>query len=162
ELARANATEAGATNVEFRKGTIEEVPLPDASVDVVISNCVINLSVDKPRVLAEMFRVLVPGGRIGVSDVVAEDHLTPRERAERARPRRGAPGARAAPPAPARASAPPTARRAAPPRRGPSAWRSAAAASPPPAPPPPPRGASRARWPCSSSRETVATTGCSP
>ncbi|MDP9820326.1 arsenite methyltransferase [Nocardioides massiliensis] len=83
ELARSNAAKAGATNVEFRKGTIEEVPLPDASVDVVISNCVINLSADKPRVLAEMSRVLVPGGRIGVSDVVAEDHLTPDERAER-------------------------------------------------------------------------------
>jgi ubiquinone/menaquinone biosynthesis C-methylase UbiE len=83
ELARANAAKAGATNVEFLKGTIEDVPLPDASVDVVISNCVINLSVDKPKVLAEMHRVLVPGGRIGISDVVAEDHLTPADRAER-------------------------------------------------------------------------------
>jgi arsenite methyltransferase len=83
ELARANAAKAGATNVEFLKGVIEDVPLPDASVDVVISNCVVNLSTDKPAVLAEMHRVLVPGGRIGISDVVAEDHLTPDDRAER-------------------------------------------------------------------------------
>jgi arsenite methyltransferase len=81
ELARRNAARAGAANVEFRKGQIEDLPLPDASVDVVISNCVINLSTDKPAVLAEMFRVLVPGGRIGITDVVAEDHLTPADRA---------------------------------------------------------------------------------
>src|SRR5438128_7929291 len=82
-LAQRNALEAGVTNVHFLKGVIEQIPLPAESVDVVISNCVINLSVDKPAVLAEIARVLRPGGRIGVSDVVAEDHLTPEQRAER-------------------------------------------------------------------------------
>jgi arsenite methyltransferase len=80
-LARQNAARAGAGNVKFVKGTIEDVPLPDASVDVVISNCVINLSIDKPAVLAEMFRLLVPGGRIGISDIVAEDQLSHVDRA---------------------------------------------------------------------------------
>jgi len=80
ELARANAAKAGAANVAFLKGEIEALRLPDAAVDVVISNCVINLSTDKPAVLAEMFRVLVPGGRIGITDVVAEDHLTAADR----------------------------------------------------------------------------------
>jgi SAM-dependent methyltransferase len=83
ELARANAARAGATNVRFVKGHIEDIPLPDGAVDVVISNCVINLSVDKPAVLAQMFRVLTPGGRIGISDVVAEDQLSAADRAER-------------------------------------------------------------------------------
>jgi len=82
-LARRNAAEAGIANVEFVKGYMEDVPLPDGSVDVIISNCVINLSADKPRVFAEMARVLRPGGRIGVSDVVASDELTPVDRAER-------------------------------------------------------------------------------
>ncbi|HYN29135.1 MAG TPA: arsenite methyltransferase [Dermatophilaceae bacterium] len=83
ELARANAAKAGVDNVEFLAGTIEDLPLPDEAVDVVISNCVVNLSTDKPAVLAEMFRVLAPGGRIGVSDVVSQDELSPADRAER-------------------------------------------------------------------------------
>lgn len=83
DLARRNVAAAGVDNVEILRGAIEAVPLPDASVDVVISNCVVNLSTDKPAVLAEIARVLRPGGRVGVSDVVAEDRLSPAERAER-------------------------------------------------------------------------------
>jgi L-amino acid N-acyltransferase YncA/precorrin-6B methylase 2 len=81
-LARANAAAAGAENVEFLRGTVEDVPLADGHVNAVISNCVINLSVDKPRVLAEAFRVLRPGGRLGVSDVIADEDADPALRAE--------------------------------------------------------------------------------
>jgi SAM-dependent methyltransferase len=83
ELAARNIAAAGATNVELLKGEIEAIPLPAGSIDVVISNCVVNLAADKSAVFREVARILRPGGRVGISDIVADDELSPEQRAER-------------------------------------------------------------------------------
>jgi SAM-dependent methyltransferase len=80
-FARSNAARAGLLNARFVHGRIEDIPLPDGSVDVVISNCVVNLSADKPRVLSAAFRVLRAGGRLGITDIIADENLDPRQQA---------------------------------------------------------------------------------